>query len=643
MNRYIRVLIIEDSEDDALLLLEELEQSGYEPSWKRVETRPDMVASLRNEVWDIVLSDYVLPRFSGLEALRTLKESGHDIPFIIVSGKIGETTAVELMKTGAHDYLEKGNLGRLAVAVERELREAGDRQNRRKGEEALKESEERYRFIFDGADDGVFIHGLSAEGVFGNFTEVNEIACQMLGYTREELLRLSAPDTVIPESAIDSTKVAKTLLEDKHALIERVLVAKDGRKIPVEINAHLFELKGNPTVLSVVRDVSERKKLEAQYLRAQKMEAVGRLAGGIAHDFNNLLTPIVGYAELLMMRHKSDSEEYGMIETIKKTGERAARLTRQLLLFSRKAVAAPAVLDLNGVMTSMSKMLPRLVGEDVEYFFSLAPDLKSVKVDESQLEQVILNLAVNAREAMPKGGKLSFTTGNKLLDEDYCRVHPDVSPGLHVMLSVSDTGVGMTPEIREHIFEPFFTTKRQGTGLGLSTVYGIVEQAKGAIHVDSVVGKGTTFSIYLPAICEQEIGVKQAGKHDEGYMPGGNETVLLVEDDTGIREFASQLLTELGYNVLVAASAEEAMVKASEHGGKIDILLTDIILARQRGDELAIRLVGERRDLKVLCMSGYTGERIEHSDLKSANFPFLSKPFSASVLARKVREVLDVR
>ncbi len=398
-------------------------------------------------------------------------------------------------------------------------------------------------------------------------------------------------------------------------------------------NAQLFSER--------VRAEQKAKSLEEQLRQSQRIEAVGQLAGGIAHDFNNLLTVIKGYSELLLIKLKEGDPIKGNIEEIHRASLRAADLTRQLLAFSRRQILEFKVLDLNSILPDLDKMLHRLIGEDIELVFLLSGHLGKIKSDAGQIEQVILNLAVNARDAMPSGGKLTIETANVELDETYARTHIGVKPGRYVMLSVSDTGVGMTPEVKEHIFEPFFTTKEKGkgTGLGLSTVYGIVKQSEGEIWVYSEPGHGTTFKIYLPRVEEEATALPHGD--DKGPLPRGSETILLVEDEPSVRGLAVQILRENGYRLLEAANGNEALRMAQEYAGEIHLLLTDVVMPQMGGKELANRLKTLRPGMKVLFTSGYTDDAIVHHGVLNSGIDFLQKPFSPETLAQKVREILD--
>jgi nitrogen-specific signal transduction histidine kinase/CheY-like chemotaxis protein len=390
-------------------------------------------------------------------------------------------------------------------------------------------------------------------------------------------------------------------------------------------------------------DVTERRQLEEQLRQAQKMEAVGQLAGGVAHDFNNQLTIISGYSDLLLEGLAPGDPHWEPLCEIKSAGERSAGLTRQLLAFSRRQLLAPRILDLNAVAADAEKMLRRLIGEDVALVTALDPALGTVRADPGQVEQILLNLAVNARDAMPTGGQLTIKTCNVELDDGYVQSHPDARPGPHVLMAVTDTGCGMPPEVKARIFEPFFTTKGQGkgTGLGLATVYGIVRQSGGHIGVYSEVGVGTTFKVYLP----REGLPAGAAKSRSGQLapPQGTETVLLVEDESGVRALTRQVLSKCGYRVLEAAGAGEAVKAAAGASGPIHLLVSDVVMPGPSGRVVANRVAELHPGVRVLFMSGYTDDEVVRHGVLQEGVNFLQKPFSPIALARKVREVLDAR
>ena len=519
-NKALRALIADDSEDDVVLLLRTLRKAGYEPVYERVSTALAMKAALHRQAWDIVISDYEMPNFGGFEALQVLKESGLDLPFILVSAVVSEETAVLAMKAGAHDYMMKRKLARLAPAIERELREAQTRVARKVAEAALRQS-------------------------------------------------------------------------------------------------------------------------EAQLRQAQKIEAVGRLAAGVAHDFNNILTAIAGHSELLLRQLGVDDPRRRNAEQIEKAAYMAAALTRQLLTFSRKQAIEPRVLNLNTVVLEIEKMLRRLIGADIEFCTVLDPTAGHINADPGQIEQVIMNLAVNARDAMTTGGKLTVTTANTTLDESHLKNFPDLTAGDYVMLAIADTGSGMSEEVKAHLFEPFFTTKPlgKGTGLGLATCFGIVKQNSGHIDVHSELGRGTTFKICFPQVPSALEPPRARTPPKEAA--GGSETVLLVEDEPVVRELAVATLREKGYTVVEAVNGAEGLRMARQHSGKIDLVLTDVVMPVMGGKEMADALRTSHPDTKILFTSGYSQDAMGHHGVLRPGVVFLQKPYITATLARKVREVLD--
>jgi nitrogen-specific signal transduction histidine kinase/ActR/RegA family two-component response regulator len=409
---------------------------------------------------------------------------------------------------------------------------------------------------------------------------------------------------------------------------------------PVENNVTFIRLD-REYLLTVVRDITDRKELEDQVRQAQKMEAVGQLAGGVAHDFNNLLTIINGYSDIIQTQLPADNPMRELVREIGRAGERAASLTRQLLAFSRKQVLEPKVLSLNAAVTDMAQMLQRLLGEDIDLNSILEPGLGRIKADPGQIEQLLMNLAVNARDAMPQGGKLIIETSSAELDESCTQTRPELRPGPYVLLSVSDTGTGMDEATKAHIFEPFFTTKGagKGTGLGLATVHGIVKQSNGHITVTSALRQGTSFKVYLPVVEE----VMASAKSHSGLKPtlNGKETILLAEDEPALRALARHILQMHGYTVLEAGQSDKALRIAEEHRGRIHLLVTDVVMPVMSGRQLAERLVAVRPGLRVLYLSGYTDDAVVRHGVLQAETAFLQKPFTPSSLAAKVREVLD--
>ncbi len=515
----LRVLLADDSENDVLIVLHSLRKAGYEPVYERVWTPNAMQGALQKQAWDMVISDYEMPGFGGFEALELVKASGQDIPFILVSAVVSEETAVAAMKAGAHDFIMKRKLARLAPAIERELREAQTRAAKKAAEAALRESEEQLR-------------------------------------------------------------------------------------------------------------------------QAQKLEAVARLAAGVAHDFNNILTAIGGHSEMLLRQLQVGDSKRKNAEQIEKCASMAAALTRQLLTFSHKQAIEPKVLKLNDVIQNVQKMLQRLIGEDIEFSTKLDPVAGHIKADPGQIEQVVMNLTVNARDAMPNGGKVLVSTANLTLDRTVS-ARSGLTPGKYVVLAVTDTGTGMTEEVKAHIFEPFFTTKPlgKGTGLGLATCFGIVKQSSGHIEVDTKVGKGTTFKVYFPQVDAPMDPV--AVEKPVTEVAGGTETLLLAEDEAIVRELAVTSLRERGYTVIEARNGAEALRLAHEHHGKVDLILTDVVMPVMGGREMADAVRESYPGIKILFTSGYSDEVIVSHGVLRKGINFIQKPYRGDNLARRVREVLD--
>lgn len=733
-----------------------LTEAGFDITTRQVATAESMTAALRSQEWDIVICDYSVPHLNALDALQILKETRRDIPFIIISGTVGESVAVEAMRAGAHDYLMKDNLARLGPSIKREMQEAEHRRilkradeslraseaeltvlfaaltdvvmvldrdgrclkvaptspshqcrppsellgktmhevipkgeadffvthirraldegcmhrteftmvaeggkevwfecsvspmttnsvvwigrdvtDRKQSEQELKKSEERYRVLVENARDIIYEHDLQ-----GQYTSSNKAGEQITGYSLAEILTLNMADVVAPEYLNDARNMIRQKLAGQSITTYEVeVLAKDGRRIAVEVNTSLVLQDGIPTgVQGIARDVTERKQLEDQLRQSHKMEAIGQLAGGVAHDFNNLLTVIGGYSSILLGKLPQDSPHRTSVEEIKKASDRASSLTRQLLAFSRKQILQPKILDLNTVVSDLDKMLRRLISEDIYLLTVTDPNLAKVKADPGQIEQVLLNLVVNARDAMPKGGKLTIETSNAVLSKDYARLH-GVPSGAYVMLAVNDTGCGMDAATKKRIFEPFYTTKTagKGTGLGLATLYGIVKQSGGNVWVYSELGKGTTFKIYLP---RAEDRVDSGELNGTKPTPEGTETVLLVEDEEQVRAILRQILENQGYHVLSASHGEEALA-ISRGPGDIQLMITDVVMPQMSGRELAERVVAARPSLRVLFMSGYTDDAIVRHGLLADRLSFIQKPFDPATVARKVREVLD--
>jgi len=874
----VRFLLIEYLSSDAELIRRELQNLGFPFDLHVVQDDSDLRRELREYRPDIVLSDYMMPRFTGMEALKIVRQFDDEMPFIIVTGSMNELTAVECMKAGAWDYVIKEKLSKLVPSILSALNKKELIAEKKSALKALKESEQRFRTLLESAPLAIVVH-LDQQIYYGNdkaielagandledfigrnimdfihpdFVEVvkdrfalgfageilettelkfinlkrreiyveitsmlidlderpafisiiNDISerkqamaryqslveqsndaiyllfqnkfelinrrfTELFGYTLDEcnqtdfnFFHLIAPES---RKDIQTRMQAVERGEDVPSLYEFTAVSKDGRRIICETSVSYIDYEGGKATQGVIRDITERRKaeeeirklsqaveqspasvvitdpdgnieyvnpaftkisgyssaeaigqnprilksgqtsmdtyvelwatiktgkiwtgefvnmkkdgslywekaiispifnpngqithflaikddvtqtkqLEEQFRQAQKMEAVGQLAGGVAHDFNNLLTIINGYCELALAKMGRDDPVFEKLQQIKEAGYRAGSLTRQLLAFSRKQIMKPEILNLNLLLKNMEKMLRRLIGEDIDFITIFTENLGLIKADAGQIEQVVLNLAINARDAMPDGGTITIETMNVELSPEYVALHKEAEAGWFAMLAVSDTGVGMEPEITEHIFEPFFTTKERGrgTGLGLSTVYGIVKQSGGSIWVYSEPGKGTTFKIYFPLIEEFEKDDKTLSALEPKVS--GSETILIAEDEKAVRLLAADGLRDFGYTILEAQNKEEALELAEKHAGSIHLLLTDIIMPGGSGGELAVELHAKYPALKVLFMSGYTDESVVTHGMLIEKTNFIQKPFSLKTLAQKVREVLD--
>jgi PAS domain S-box-containing protein len=765
----LQVLLIEDNEADADLIVHAITRAYPSAHFDWAVSRKQFTEHLAASQYDIVIADYRLPDWTGMEALRELRHLGLDVPLILVTGELGDERAVECVKGGAADYLLKtGNLARLPIAVTRAIEEKRVRTESRLAQQLIeqaqhqaREQEERFLQLAETIDEVFFVMdaqhretlyinpayektwGRSCQSLYDNpqsFVEsvppgdrerlveymervsrgeqagkleyriiqpdgnvrwllahavpirnedgevyriggvalditesrearlaLEEIAerlrkltetsfdaiditqdgiiqeanpgyLKMFGYARmEDVIGRRITDFVSEASRDDVETRVSNNIEGTYELEGR---RQDGRKLLLEATARTHVIKGRTVRITALRDMTERRSLEDQFRQAQKMEAVGRLAGGVAHDFNNLLTVILSYTDMLIEGVSPKDPRAEDLGEIRKATVTAASLTRQLLAFSRQQVIEPRLINLNDIVESSEKMLRRLIGEDIEVRTTLASGPLTVMIDPGQLEQVMMNLAVNARDAMPTGGKLTLETANVTLDAEYARDHWPVVPGNFAMLAMSDIGSGMDEQTRALMFEPFFTTKAagQGTGLGLATVYGIVKQSNGFIWVYSEPGKGTSFKIYFPLV--DQAPEQYATKQQVNAPPTGIETILLAEDATAVRMAARQILERCGYSVLEAANGTDALTIA-QNGAVIDLLLTDVVMPEMSGRELVDRFARLRPNTKVLFMSGYTDDAIVRHGVLRPGTAYLQKPFSPDTLARKVRDVLD--
>jgi PAS domain S-box-containing protein len=590
---------------------------------------------------DVVVTENPLSTCTGCPLAKMYAGRGAMTVRLEYGGKAYGLLSVSLPRDFARDEEEQSLFKDVANDIAMALHSIESEEKRKRAEQALLESEGHFRKLFEQSIDAIFIHQSS------RIIDVNNRACEMLGYSKNHLLTMAIEDLHPEEDRPESRRKVDTAHRVESILFETQFTKADGTMVDVEVNSRIIDHE-RKIIQGIARDITERKqaeetnkKLQTQLQQSQKLESIGRLAGGVAHDFNNILTVIIGNAELLSISLGKDNPLQGRVEEISKGGERAASLTRQLLAFSRRQMLQPQVLDLNSVIPNMDKMLRRLIGEDIDLETVLAPDLGSVEADPGQIEQVIMNLAVNARDAMPTGGKLTIETANVDLDKTYASKHIAVKPGPYVMMAISDTGTGMDEETRSNIFEPFFTTKEKGkgTGLGLSTVYGIVKQSGGNIWVYSEPEKGTTLKIYLPRVEKIAETAEKVKATAESLT--GSETIMVAEDDKMVRDMARSILQQYGYSVLDAEDGESAIRLSEKYEGDVHLMLTDVVMPGMSGRVLAERLAGKRPKMKVLYMSGYTDNAIVHHGVLGKDMNFLQKPFTVEALVKKVREVLD--
>jgi two-component system cell cycle sensor histidine kinase/response regulator CckA len=764
MTPLIHVLYVDDSPLDRELVRDALEQEHDGFRLTEASSHQEFEARLQEGGFDLVLSDFNILGFEGLQVIKAVKAKDPYLPVIIVTGTGSEEIAVEAMRSGASDYVIKtpGHIQRLPITIQKVLEKRQLRVEKARAEKALAEEVIRRRILVGQSRDGIVVLDET-----GKVYEANQRYAEMLGYTPEELSQLYVWDwdvqwtreellakirdidvagdhletrhrrkdgtivdveistngavlggqklvfcvcrdisqrkaaelalreseekyrllvdqipavvfrgyadgsidtfdrkietlTGYPKEDFDSRRrlwsdliLAEDLPAAKNEFVEGLRTTgayekeyrirkKSGEIIWVQVHGQIF-LDGAGRIAyvnGVIFDITERKGLEDQLFKAQRMEAVGILAGGVAHDFNNLLTAIMGYGEIMMLGLRQEDPFFPYIEEIIKAANRGGKLTHQLLAFSRKQILQPRVVNLNDVVKDMDGMLRRLIGEDIDLLAAIDQHLGFIQADPGQIEQIIMNLAINARDAMPKGGKLTIETANVFLDQPYARSHMEVLPGPYVMLAMSDNGLGMDAGTIARIYEPFFTTKEEGkgTGLGLATVYGIVKQSGGHIWVYSEPGQGTTFKIYLPRVEQGDVEVEV--KATAPTPLEGTETILVVEDDAALRELISTALRKYGFSVLEAGHGGEALLICENEKASIHLMLTDVVMPQISGRALAERLAGFHPEMKVLFMSGYTGDAIVHHGVLDSGLNFIQKPFKILSLIEKVREVL---
>jgi PAS domain S-box-containing protein len=641
MAESFQVLVVDDDAAHAAMVVEFLRLTdacrgasvdaahAYEPAVRMLSARR----------YDIAFVDYWLGARDGLSLLREIRRNGVETPVVVLTGRGAEEVAVDAMKAGAADYLSKTQLSveTLDRTVRYTLALHAQEQQRRQAEAAVRASEERFRALVENSSDALLL--IDPEGRVQYVTPSSQ---RSFGYAPEDMTGRSVFDFLHPDDRdMVAARMADTLGAPGGSLTAEVRFqhADGSTRIMEGIAVNRLD---DPSVRAIVvnaRDVTERRRLEDQLRQAQKLEAVGQLAGGVAHDFNNLLTAILGYSNLILDDVAADHPLRHDLEEIRSAGERAASVTRQLLAFSRRQMLQPQIVDINGLIRQLEKLLRGLVSAQIEVVPRLAPDLVPVKADPGSIEQMLVSLAVNARDAMPHGGRLTIETANVTLSPAESEAIGPMPPGRYVMLAIGDTGEGMDADTRARIFEPFFTTKEQGrgSGLGLATVYGMIKQNGGYIWVESEPGQGTTFKLYLPP-AESVMISRSPNRPGDLEKKQGWETVLLVEDEDAVRSLARAVLRRHGYTVLEARHGVDALRLAERHRDDIHLLLTDVVMPHMKGPELAERLASVRPKMKVLYMSGYV-DRSAMPDFTSVSF--LPKPFTPETLARKVRLILD--
>ncbi len=634
----LSILVVEDDKGLVHLIQKRLEREGY-----RVITSfsgEEAITTVLKEREVLLLLDYRLGDMTGKLVMDRLLQMGLNVPFITMTGHGDERTAVEMMKLGAKDYLVKDEafIDILPQVLDNVLHRLLMEKRLSLAKQALEESEKRFRMIFNSGSDAIFLND-EKKGKPGHFIEVNNITCKRLGYTREELLQMTLEDIEDPGWKKEHPVLTGHLFEKKSLLYEMIHVTKGGKRIPVEINSHLINFGGKPAFLSVSRDITERKLLEDQLRQAQKLEAIGKLAGGVAHDFNNLLTTINGYAEFVLLKMEEDNPFKEWVKKIKRAGEKAAALTQQLLAFGRKQMLQPELVDPNHLIRSIEKMLKRLVGDEIRWVSELEPNIMRIKADPALVEQIILNLCVNASDAMKESGTLVIKTENKVIDEYYSTLLPGSRPGKFVCLSISDSGEGMDGETLKYIFEPFFTTKEVGTGLGLAVVYGIIKQHNGWINVYSEPGKGTVFRVYFPAFAVRD-GEEVEEKVLLDELSGNGEKILFVGDEAGVRNMTVKFLRDYGYEVIEAMNVREAVDIFEKQGGEFHLCFSDTVLPDRTGVELAQELLSAKPELRVLLSSGESDRQLQWLEANGKELSLLHKPYSLADLLLAIKEIL---
>ncbi|MDD2851061.1 MAG: response regulator [Desulfuromonadaceae bacterium] len=631
----LKILHIEDSPMDAEIIREKLIDGGLSIDIDWAANENEFARFLQSGMYDIIIADYHLPGFEAPEALALVLRQCPEVPFICVSGAVGEEKAVALLKQGATDYVSKKKLDNLQLAIRRALDEVKERAARKLAEEALLKSEERHRTILQTAMDGFWLVDMQER-----ILEVNETYCRMSGYSAQELLAKRITDLEVIENQQETAARIRKLVDQGEDRFESRHRRKDGSTFDIEVSVQYQPVDGGQMVV-FMQDISDHRKLEEQLRQSQKMEAIGQLAGGVAHDFNNILTVILGYANLLSMKVNFSASEKEAMQHIVSAAEKAAQLTQGLLAFSRKQVMDSKPVNLNDIVQQMQKFLVRIIGEDIRLRAVHNDATLSVLADAGQIEQVLINLAANARDAMSEGGELTIETSFQTIDDSFVHEHNCGKVGNYALISVSDNGCGMDETTCTRIFEPFFTTKEvgKGTGLGMAIVHGIVSQHNGFIYVYSEQGKGTTFKIFIPII-DKELLTEM--EHVAEKAPkGGTETILVVEDDVSVRKVMESILIHSGYEIISAGDGVDAVKMFSENSSSVKLILMDMIMPKKSGLEAYKEIKQIQAGAKVLFTSGYTADFLRNRGELDKGADLILKPVKPLELLRKMREMLD--